>query len=83
MSEARMMTQNSTEQTRILIVDDHAIIRAGLASLLQPRWTICGEAANVEEAIDRVEELKPDVVVLGVSSHNSFSRTNARTNKSQ
>ena len=54
---------------RILIADDHEIFRRGLRSLLESHshWQVCGEAANGREAIDRVRELRPDVVVLDVT----------------
>jgi DNA-binding NarL/FixJ family response regulator len=52
---------------KILLVDDHEVVRAGLATLLQDSWDICGEAANGLEAIDKVLALKPDVVVLDLS----------------
>jgi DNA-binding NarL/FixJ family response regulator len=52
--------------TRILIVDDHAILRMGLASLLSSKKDIevVGDAANGPEGIRRAIELKPDVVVM-------------------
>ncbi len=52
--------------TRILIADDDATIRLLLRRLLerQPGWQVCGEASNGAEAIERVEELDPDVVVM-------------------
>jgi len=52
--------------TRILIADDHEMIRAGLRKVLAGRsdWTVCGEAVNGREAVARARELKPDVVVL-------------------
>jgi DNA-binding NarL/FixJ family response regulator len=51
---------------RILIADDHEMIRAGLRNVLEGRadWTVCGEAANGREAVARALALKPDVVVL-------------------
>ncbi len=49
---------------RILIVDDHPMVREGLAVLLRGPWDICGEAGNGREAIARVVELKPDLVLL-------------------
>jgi DNA-binding NarL/FixJ family response regulator len=54
---------------RILVVDDHAVVRRGLYGLLeaQPGWTVAGEAANGWEAIEKVNQLKPDVVVLDIS----------------
>jgi DNA-binding NarL/FixJ family response regulator len=52
--------------TRILIADDDATIRLLLRRLLekQPDWEVCGDASNGAEAIERVEELDPDVVVM-------------------
>ena len=52
--------------TRVLIVDDHAILRMGLASLLSSKKDIevIGDAANGPEGIRRAIELKPDVVVM-------------------
>jgi len=55
---------------RILIVDDHEIVREGIRTLLsrsRPDWKICGEASNGEEAIQLTAEMKPDVVVLDVT----------------
>lgn len=54
---------------RILIVDDHAVVRRGVRALLeaQPGLEICGEAANGHEALEKVVELRPDLVVLDVS----------------
>ena len=54
---------------RILIVDDHAVCRRGVRALLESQdgWEVCGEAVNGHEAIEKVTELKPDLVVLDVS----------------
>jgi DNA-binding NarL/FixJ family response regulator len=51
---------------RILIADDHEMIRTGLRKILEGRdgWTVCGEAVNGREAVAKAKELKPDVVVL-------------------
>ncbi len=53
-------------KSRILLVDDHELFRKGIASLLASDWEICGEAANGKEALQRVRELKPDLIVLDV-----------------
>lgn len=56
--------------TRILIVDDHEIVREGLRSLLaksRPGWEICGEATDGLQAIQFVQELKPDCVILDIT----------------
>jgi DNA-binding NarL/FixJ family response regulator len=54
---------------RILIVDDHPTVRSGLKSLLNEHdgWEVVGEAQDGIEAVDEVQRLTPDVVVLDVS----------------
>ncbi len=53
---------------RIFVADDHEVVRKGLVSLLQaqPNWSICGEAADGHEAVERAQRSKPDVVILDV-----------------
>jgi two-component system response regulator NreC len=55
--------------TRILIADDHSIVRAGLRALLksEPSLDLVGEASGGYEAIELVERIKPDVLVLDLS----------------
>lgn len=57
------------EGTKILLVDDHAMFRAGIRALLEAegRIVVVGEASSGDEAVDRVRELKPDVVVMDLS----------------
>src|SRR5258708_12464873 len=54
---------------KILIVDDHYVVRQGVRSILaeRPEWEICGEAATGEEAVDAATTLRPDVVILDVT----------------
>jgi two-component system, NarL family, response regulator NreC len=54
---------------RVLIVDDHAFIRRGVQTLLQPypEWEFCGEAGSGSEAIRMVDELDPEVVLMDVT----------------
>ena len=54
---------------RILIADDHDLMRRGVKALLQSRagWEVCGEAHTGREAVAKAEELKPDVVILDIS----------------
>lgn len=54
---------------RIFIADDHAVVRHGLRALLEarPGWTVAGEASDGREAVEKVRELKPDVVVMDLS----------------
>jgi DNA-binding NarL/FixJ family response regulator len=52
----------------ILIVDDHAVVRRGLRALLetQPGWTICGEASNGSEAVQKAQQHQPNVVIVDI-----------------
>jgi DNA-binding NarL/FixJ family response regulator len=54
---------------RILIADDHDLMRRGVKALLQshPGWEICGEAQTGREAVAKAQELKPDIAILDVS----------------
>ena len=55
--------------TRILVVDDHEIVRKGLCRLIGTRsdWHVCGEAGNGREAIEKASALHPDLVLMDVS----------------
>lgn len=54
---------------RVLIVDDHGIVRAGVRSLLegQSDMEVAGEASSGEEALEKVKELKPDIVLMDIA----------------
>jgi DNA-binding NarL/FixJ family response regulator len=54
---------------RILIVDDHAVVRRGVRALLEsrPGWEVAGEATTGREAIDFARRLEPDIVVMDLS----------------
>ncbi len=56
------------KKIRVLIVDDHAIVREGLKLILerQPDISVVGEAGNGTEAVDKAAELKPDVIVMDI-----------------
>ncbi len=56
------------ENHRILLVDDHEIVRLGLKALLEHHhgFEVVGEAGSAHEAVEKVEELKPDVVVMDI-----------------
>ena len=53
---------------RILVADDHEVVRRGLCGLLraQADWEVCGEASNGREAVEKALQLKPEVVILDV-----------------
>jgi DNA-binding NarL/FixJ family response regulator len=54
---------------RILVVDDHAVVRRGVRSLLDSHegWEVCGEATTGRDAVEQSRRLRPDVVVMDVS----------------
>jgi len=52
--------------TRIVLVDDHALVRAGVRAELEDHFSIVGEADDVAEAVDVIAREKPDVVVCDV-----------------
>src|ERR1700735_2910523 len=63
------MLGESVKTLRILIADDHDLMRRGVKALLQSHagWEVCGEAHTGREAVAKAEELKPDIVILDIS----------------
>lgn len=53
---------------RILVADDHQVVRTGLRALLESKtgWQVCAEAGNGREAVEKARELQPDVAVLDI-----------------
>ncbi|HUI05901.1 MAG TPA: response regulator transcription factor [Verrucomicrobiae bacterium] len=53
---------------RILVADDHELVRGGLRTLLETQsgWKVCGEAATGQEAVEKARQHQPDVVVLDI-----------------
>lgn len=56
------------KKTRILVVDDHAVVRMGLIALLETENDIAvvGEASNGEEAVGKARKLRPDLVLMDI-----------------
>jgi DNA-binding NarL/FixJ family response regulator len=54
---------------RILVADDHELVRRGIRGLLCARrgWTVVGEAVNGQEAVEKASKLKPDIAILDIS----------------
>lgn len=65
------MTQPAHKAARVLIVDDHAIVRFGMGALLsgESDLVLCGEAGSYDEALQAFRELEPDVAVIDLSLH--------------
>jgi len=57
------------DKVRILLADDHAILRSGLKALLslEPDLEVIGEASNGREAVKLAQQLTPDVIVMDIS----------------
>jgi DNA-binding NarL/FixJ family response regulator len=57
---------------RILVADDHEIVRRGLVSLLKShaQWDVCAEAEDGRQAVQKAKELRPDVVILDIGMPN-------------
>lgn len=64
-----MKDQPKKKKSRILLVDDYAIVRDGLTQLLQgePDLTVCGEAASAEQALDVAAQARPDLAIVDIS----------------
>lgn len=60
------MSNEAKDRVRLLIVDDHAVVRQGLITFLelQDEIEVVGEAGNGKEALQKVKELEPDVVLM-------------------
>lgn len=63
------MTDSAPKTYRVILADDHALVRAGLRELLQkiPRLEVVGEANNGREALDLIQTQKPDLILLDIA----------------
>jgi DNA-binding NarL/FixJ family response regulator len=54
---------------RILIVDDHEVVRQGIRTILKarPQWELVGEAVNGKDAIEKAQKLNPDVILMDIT----------------
>ncbi len=61
--------EKSLSTVRILIADDHEVMRLGIRNLLEarPNWTVCAEASNGREAVDKASQFRPDLIVLDIT----------------
>ena len=65
---------------RILVADDHEVVRRGLCLLLKSHaeWEVCAEATDGREAVEKVKQLKPDIVILDIGMPNLDGLSAAR-----
>lgn len=63
------MSASQTKRIRLMLVDDHAIVREGIRSFLvaQPHLEIVGEASDGREALAKAKELVPDIVLMDIT----------------
>lgn len=61
--------EGETNRTKILVVDDHPIVRQGLSLLINQEedLQVCGEAENAHEALNAIESLEPDMAIVDIS----------------
>lgn len=54
---------------KILIVDDHEVVRQGVRTILRarPQWEVCGEAMNGREAVELAGEQDPDIIIMDIT----------------
>jgi DNA-binding NarL/FixJ family response regulator len=69
MAKKKTKGETSQHKTRILIVDDHPIVREGLAKLIDQEqdMTVCGQAEDANQALKAVTTLNPDLVIVDIS----------------
>lgn len=59
----------SRRRMRIMLVDDHEIVRQGIRSLIEtiPEWTVCAEAADGQAALHLAQQVRPEIIILDIS----------------
>jgi len=62
----------ATKPVRIMIADDHEIVRRGLATIIESRrdWMVCTEASDGREAVSKAKQHRPDLIILDISMPN-------------
>lgn len=70
MSVAANTVHGSTQpRVRVLVADDHEVMRMGIRNLLQLQsgWSVCAEASNGQEAVEKALKFQPDVVIMDIT----------------
>src|SRR3989441_1945 len=78
-------TQAKDSRTRILLVDDHAVVRYGIAQMInrEPDLVVCGEEEDASKAMSAIETLKPNLVIADISLKDSSGLELMRNIKAQ
>ena len=68
-SEKPFQCEVNVAELRILIADDHELIRRGVRTLLEaePGWKVVAEASDGQGAVEKAQETRPDIVVLDIA----------------
>ncbi len=68
-SRSKPPAEVDSKKAKVLIVDDHPVMRAGMRRVLgkEPDLVVCGEAASIRQALEEIESSKPDLVVVDIS----------------
>jgi DNA-binding NarL/FixJ family response regulator len=86
MAQAKKREVKETDgKTRILLVDDHAVVRFGIAQLInrQPDMSVCGEEEDASKAMGAIDILKPDLIIADISLKDSSGLELVRNIKAQ
>lgn len=56
-------------RVRVLVADDHEVMRLGIRNLLEvkPGWSVCAEASNGQEAVEKTLQFRPDVIIMDIT----------------
>src|SRR5438067_1987550 len=84
MAQAKQI-EAKDNRTRILLVDDHAVVRFGIAQLIRREadLTVCGEEEDAAKALSAIDKLKPDLVIADISLKDSSGLELMRNIKAQ
>jgi CheY-like chemotaxis protein len=65
----QLVQERTSMGFKILIVDDHEVVRQGIRTILRsrPQWEVCGEAVNGKDAIEKAKTLDPDVIIMDIT----------------
>jgi DNA-binding NarL/FixJ family response regulator len=69
MTDDLNLPTSDTPKRRVFVVDDHPIVRAGLAQLInrEPDLAVCGDAEEMHQALETIETLQPDILIVDIS----------------